>query len=60
MIKRGIALLLALCLIYSAAPVYAGAASGQKVSANAVTVMRVVGILRPRMSVVSTSRPILS
>ena len=39
MIKRGIALLLALCLIYSAAPVYAGAASGQKVSANAVTVM---------------------
>ena len=36
--KRITALLLALCLILSAAPVYAGAATGQQVSANAVTV----------------------
>ena len=36
--KRITALLLAICLIISAAPVYAGAATGQVVSANAVTV----------------------
>ncbi len=38
MIKRTTALLLALFLILGAAPVYAGAADGQRVYANAVTV----------------------
>ena len=38
MIKRITALLLSICLLLSAAPVYAGAAAGQRVSANAVTV----------------------
>lgn len=36
--KRIFALLLSLCLLLSAVPVYAGAATGQLVSANAVTV----------------------
>ena len=36
--KRSLALLLSLCLLLSAAPVYAGAATGQQISANAVTV----------------------
>ena len=38
MIKRLTALLLSICLLLSAAPVYAGAATGQRVYANAVTV----------------------
>ena len=38
MTKRILALLLTLCLMISAAPVFAGAATGQQVSANAVTV----------------------
>ncbi len=36
--KRITALLLAICLVLTAAPVYAGAATGQQVTANAVTV----------------------
>ncbi len=36
--KRMLALLLTFCLIFAAAPVYAGAATGQQVCANAVTV----------------------
>lgn len=36
--NRILALLLVLCLVFSAVPVYAGAATGQQVTANAVTV----------------------
>ena len=38
MIKRITALLLSICLLFAAAPVYAGAVTGQRVYANAVTV----------------------